>query len=130
MMIRQRHKKPIAWLLIAAMLLLVLIAPGGMVMANPLESGGMMDSQSMEQSELTCTKGLDVASDAENSECDSCPDSSCNSNCYSCMQVHFLAPAGVLKPNYRTERYSGSATPRLILFGHTPIPRPPRHLLS
>ena len=129
MLIRHR-KKPIAWLLIATMLCLTLIAPGGMVMANPLESGDFVHTQSMDQSELVCDVETEPVMDAAEPECDSCPDSTCSLSCYSCVQAQFIGLTHDLQFMPETERFSTNVENRLILFGHTPIPRPPRQLTS
>jgi len=129
-MICQRHKKPIAWLLTATMLFLVLIAPGGMVMANPLDSGELVLVQSVDQSGLTCDVETEPDMDAAESECDSCPDSSCSLSCNSCVQAQFIGLDHDLQFKQVPERFSDNAALRLILFGHTPLPRPPRQLHS
>jgi len=129
MMIRH-NKKPIAWLLIAAMLCLTLIAPGGMVMANPLESGEFVHIQSMDQSKSVCDMETELVMVAAESECDSCSDSACSLSCYSCVQAQFIGLTHDLQFMPETECFSTNVAPRLILFGQSPIPRPPRQLNS
>jgi len=125
-MIRQREKKSITWLLVLAIIHLMLIAPGGMVMANSLDIGEPVHVQPMDQNDLVCGKTTQLGLDETAVECDTCSDSICKISCSSCLHAQFVASHQGLQFTPGGETFSDSVTLRLTPFSHPPIPRPPR----
>lgn len=130
-MIRRRHKKSIARLLILGMLHLVLISvPGGMLMAGP------MDCVSMEQAQLSnpdapaCDREAKLIKDQGGIACDQCSDDLCAAGCSYCTLAYLGDAVGLPGPLSESENFITSPPLGLPLLGSPPIPRPPTHFHS
>ena len=130
LMIRQRNKKTVSWLLIVAMLHLMLITSGGMVMASPQMDGELMPVQSTSSDSSDCDHMIELAPIETATECDSCQESTCLSSCSTCMQTSLFILTYELHTTPATEAFSDSTPLKLASLGYTPIPRPPSRLHS
>ena len=135
-MICRSHKRSIAWLLIAGMLNLALIAAqGGMAMANPSQGEQLLSIQLVASDSPPCqqdvTPLLDQIMDLEQAACDGCNEDACNESCSICAQVPFGVPAHAMSTALELKTTTVAAfSPKLAGPGYTPIPRPPRQLHS
>jgi len=129
-MIRQNDKKPIAWLLIAGMLHLMLIAASsGMVMANPLETLQAVDSQSVGMETSSCHNDTLSATDisASQSDCDNCTNNACSDNCSYCSHINIgLNNFNLELPAKLNRLASTMFSPQPFDPGYTPTPYPPK----
>ena len=129
-MIRQKEKKTITWLLIAGMLHLMLIAaPSGMVMANPSETVGMADLQSVNMEMSPCHSDTLPAVDEPISQtnCDDCANSACAENCSDCAQINLSLNSYNLALPAKPDRLANSIfSPQPFDPGYTPTPHPPK----
>jgi len=129
-MIRQKEKKSIAWLLIAGMLHLMLIAaPSGMVMANSSEIVGVADFQSVSMETPSCHNDISPALDEPISQtnCDKCANNACADNCSYCAQINLSLNSYNLTLPAKSDRLANSIfSPQPFDPGYTPQPHPPR----
>lgn len=127
----QGYQKNIIWVLIVAFLnLLLIISPGGMIMANQKENLSMSANQSIDQMKHTaCHTVTTPQSDPDLTDTINCPDKLCEEDCSYCVQIGSGIPTNLaLLLTPEIESFVASDHFNLVGPGYELIPPPPKTL--
>jgi hypothetical protein len=126
------HKiqKTVSWLLAMAIFNLALIAPGGVVVANPMDTGKDTHFQIAKQGNLACDTEMQLGMDKAKTECDACVDATCNLSCSFSVHAQIITEDQVLQLQIGEELFRDSITFRLTPLTSSPPPKSPRQLNS